>query len=418
MNNYKQAKSISEKAYPEESLMVIPDEWWKTEPEEYDFGMFISDLMAKEHPEIAKEKSEDHLRFLAGKLTAELLQRELRENRDKNIILSPFSILSLVSVAAFSAAGKTKEEILRTFGFGEIAPVLLELQTALTKTHRLFSANAVCVQEKYSPFIRPEYREKLKQYFKGEVFSSENIVGDVNRWVSKKTRGMIPSVLDESTEEIDACMMNAVAFEDRWMDTYDDDDIRDDEFVNSDKSRSTVRMMSGREEDYIEDPDFTGFVKPYRQGDFSFLALLPKKEGPLYPGKMPDFSTLFRNRSEAIVLVKIPEFQCSSGIDLTDYLKSKGLQTAFTPSADFSPVATFPLRFEKIAQKAHIEVDRNGTKAAAVTYSTMIGMGFQPVSKINRVYLDRPFYYAIIHNHSAVPVFAGAVNALPSITDA
>ena len=57
-------------------------------------------------------KSEDHLRFLAGKLTAELLQRELRENRDKNIILSPFSILSLISVAAFSAAGKTKEEIL------------------------------------------------------------------------------------------------------------------------------------------------------------------------------------------------------------------------------------------------------------------------------------------------------------------
>ena len=107
--------------------MVIPDEWWKTEPEEYDFGMFISDLMAKEHPEIAKEKSEDHLRFLTGKLTAELLQRELRENRDKNIILSPFSILSLVSVAAFSAAGKTKEEILRTFGFGEIATVLLEL---------------------------------------------------------------------------------------------------------------------------------------------------------------------------------------------------------------------------------------------------------------------------------------------------
>ena len=60
--------------------------------------------------------------------------------------------------------------------------------------------------------------------------------------INKKRRGEALS-----TEEIDACMMNAVAFEDRWMDNYDDDDIRDDEFVNSDKSRSTVRMMSGRD---------------------------------------------------------------------------------------------------------------------------------------------------------------------------
>ena len=106
----------------------------------------------------------------------------------------------------------------------------------------------------------------------------------------------------------------------------------------------------------------------------------------------------------------MPEFKYDFGKDLTSLFKTMGIEKLFSPQADFSPMSSEWLKMEAILHKAHIEVDSKGTKAAAVTIG-IVTCGCAPVMEEYRtVTLDRPFIYAIIHNETGLPVFAGIMN--------
>ena len=111
-------------------------------------------------------------------------------------------------------------------------------------------------------------------------------------------------------------------------------------------------------------------------------------------------------------MVALPEFRYDLSESLKELCESYGIQTIFSDHADFSPMSSEWLKVDDILHKAHIEVDRKGTKAAAVTAFMMVGAGL-PDFDMKRVILDRPFFYAIMHKSTGLPVFVGAVNALP-----
>ena len=352
-----------------------------------------------------------------NEITRSLMESFAKTKKGDNIVISPMSIIMLLGIAADAVQGKTRDEILDVIGsnvsYEELIAVLKAIQTDYSESRSLMSSNAVCVKDTISGSILPVYSERLRAVFGGKLFTSADIVRDVNAWVKDKTKGMIEKVADESMNQMLACLMNAIAFEAEWMEQYEEDDIYDGEFNNSDGTVSEVQMLNSSEDTYIEDEFFTGFMKPYKDEKYAFMALLPKKKKSasflLRAIKQIDFSKLFNEAVYGTVYVTMPEFKYDFGEDLTGLCKEFGINTLFTPEADFTPMSSEWLKVDSIIHKAHIEVDRKGTKAAAVTMAFVVA-GCAPSMDFKSVCLDRPFVYAIMDTETGLPVFTGIYN--------
>ena len=349
--------------------------------------------------------------------------RSLLENYNNgkgNVVLSPFSIFVLLCIASDSTASETRDEIIKAIckdlSYEEVREIVRDLCEGFSKDDALSLANALCVNETIADSIKPEFKEMLSGDYGAEIFASKDIVNDVNKWVKEKTRGMIEKLANENMKNMLACLMNAICFEAEWAEPYEDEDIyEDEEFANADGSKAEVTMLVSKEECYIENDLFTGFIKPYKESGYSFMALLPKSESAedlKNSISSLDFTQLYIRSQDLIVNVIMPEFRYDFSEELTDYLETLGINKIFSTSADFSPMTGEWLKADGIIHKAHIELDRNGTKAAAATAMFMVE-GFAPsFEEIKYVKLDRPFIYAIMHTETKLPVFAGIVNKL------
>ena len=123
---------------------------------------------------------------------------------------------------------------------------------------------------------------------------------------------------------------------------------------------------------------------------------------------------MIRSETSPRVITKIPEFSYDYDLELTAPLKAMGIQKAFATDADFGNMATTKdgiLYIDGVTHKTHIELDRNGTKAAAVTKIALAGSAM-PTEPPKEVYLDRPFLYAIVEVGTGLPIFMGVVNSI------
>lgn len=349
------------------------------------------------------------------------LLKKLNNGKD-NLVLSPFSLMMLLAIAADATAGDTRDEIAKILcgdmDYEEVKETLSAIQSQLTKDDTLRSANAVIVREDYKSGIVEGYEDRLTRLFGGKLFAVKDIIPAVNAWVNEQTKGMIPKVVDDSMSDMLFSLINAITFEAEWEEEYEDADVINDDFTNADGTVSRVKMLRSYERTYLENKAFTGFVKPYKDTGFSYVALLPKKKGAVSDKAIKALDPLsFCVNPEAVVTAIMPEFTCEFDENMTSLFQELGMKTVFTEKADFSPFATDWLKAKAIIHKAHIEVDRKGTKAAAV--SGIAGdAGALPDFDIEykTVKLDRPFVYAIVYNDSGLPVFVGTINHLDALT--
>ena len=173
--------------------------------------------------------------------------------------------------------------------------------------------------------------------------------------------------------------------------------------------------MSSEEMSYIKDGQSTGFIKPYKKG-YSFVAILPNKGVTVkqYVSGMTGtkFRKMIRSEKESFTEAGIPKFTCEYTKTLNDTLKSLGITDAFSENADFSKMGTLKnggLCIGNVLHKTYITVNENGTRAGAVT---SVGMNATSAYTPHKVILNRPFVYAIIDNHTDLPVFIGTVTSV------
>ena len=344
-------------------------------------------------------------------------------NGKDNTVFSPFSVMMLLAIAADATTGKTREEITNAIcgdmNFEELKETIASLQKKITKDESLRSASAVIVREDIGQSIVKGYEERLEKDFNGKLFAAKDMVSAVNSWVNDKTNGRIPAVADDSMKDMLFSLINAIAFEAEWEREYEDTDIINDDFTNADGTVSRVKMLESGEGTYLENKAFEGFIKPYKDSGFSYVALLPKRNN----GRVTDNAVKsldpasFRVNPEAIVEVIMPEFSCSLDEKLTPFLSELGIKIIFTNKADFSPLSTEWLKGGMIIHKARIEVDRNGTKAAAVSFMPGFAGAAPDMSiEYRQIRLDRPFIYAVVHNNTGLPIFVGTINHLEPLT--
>ncbi len=270
--------------------------------------------------------------------------RYLSESKTDNVVFSPFSILMLLSIAADATDGETRQEIYNVIAsdlpYEKYRDMISEMQRLFTeevwdaengyeKGSELVSANAVCVQKSIENSVNAEYEDHLARYH-GILFASEDLVTDVNIWVKENTRGMIEQIVDDNMKDMKACLMNAIAFEAEWEEIYDEVDIYEDVFTDIDGNVHEVLMMDSTEFSYIENEEFTGFIKHYKGGNYSYMALLPKQGGKVAMDSVIEalnLSELFESAIYKTVYVTMPGFKYDFGKDFTDFCKKLGIVT-------------------------------------------------------------------------------------------
>ena len=233
---------------------------------------------------------------------------------------------------------------------------------------------------------------------------------------------MIKEVVDSLDAETVMVLVNAIAFDAKWAEPYDSDHIKDGEFRSANSGTQNATFLNESTKYYFETEKATGFIKNYKGGEYAFLMILPVEESVnanefLKGFTADDYEKFIKSRTDEYdVYTKMPEFKYDYEFSVNDTLKNLGVTDIFVPGkADLSGIAGAPgdIYVSQVIHKTHIEVDSNGTKAAAVTAVTLHCAGAEPVTReFRQVICDRPFAYAIVDLETMAPIFIGTVNEI------
>lgn len=386
--------------------------------------------------EVMEEEMDDREIAALSKVSLQLLKETVlseTEDPNKNILISPNSIITALAMTENGAAGDTllsmQEVISGGIPVDQLNPLLYTFNQRMqdSKDVSFHIADSIWVKDDGRVKLDETFAGKAKSYYDADVFLApfdNTTTEDINSWVNKNTNEMIPSVIDHISEDARVFLINAMAFEGKWEEEYQKESIEENsDFTNAEGEVENVTMLHSEEPYYMELNGGTGFVKYYKGCDYAFVGILPPEgvsnaeyvEGLGTEGQ--DFAQAFQDRkSDCEVIVTMPEFSYDYDTELSDVLGKLGMGVAFGGNADFSAMVTEdsePIRIDSVIHKTHIEVDREGTKAAAVTAVIMEATGAMPMeTKILNIRLDRPFVYGIVDVTTGLPIFIGCVNSV------
>lgn len=347
-----------------------------------------------------------------------------------NLFLSPYSISEALAMAYAGAHRRTAEQLAETMHFSleqkKLHQTFGELRTTLNALQEkgkvtLHAANSLWPQKDY-PFLK-EYLGLVKKYY-GVVISPvdykkepKSAAEKINKWVEYKTNRKIndiiqPDVINALTRLI---LVNAIYFKGDWAMQFMKKATHEASFYLTPKESVRVPMMQQKEFfGYAESEDIQILELPYIGDDLSMLVLLPKKidgladlEKSLTADNLEGWGNDLRHKE---VHVFLPKFRMSFQFYLGDRLQSMGMTDAFNPDrADFSGMDGKQnwLYLTNVIHKAFVEVNEEGTEAAAATAVTMKVSGGGPPPVVFRA--DHPFLFLINEKATGSLLFMGRV---------
>ena len=349
----------------------------------------------------------------------------------KNVLISPLSVMYALAMTANGAESKTLSQMENVLGMPRSTMNRFFSQYAKDINHAedetLSIANSI-----WSNSLRPDvtisegFLNSVTDNYSAEVKSAPftpETLGDINKWVSDKTGGMIPQVLDDISPEALMYLINALYFEALWEEPYIG--AQTDSFTNEDGSKKDTAFLYSDEKTYI-DGCGTGFVKYFKpnsdgKSNYAFVALLPSGYDDLehYIGQLSGrkLSAALRDSVHTDVLTRTPKFKLEYGTELSAVLKSLGMTDAFDEAnADFSSLVTpeslSSPYISRVIHKTAIELDEFGTKAGASTVVEVKESAAYYETPPKKVYLQQPFLYMLIDVQTNTPLFIGTVNQL------
>lgn len=346
--------------------------------------------------------------------------------KGENSLVSPTSVYLALGMTANGAKGNTLkefEEILGKDGLGikDLNGYYYSLSKRFTdvKSGKVSIANSIWYRDDNLLSVKKDFLQNNANYYKAAAyksdFSSKETVTDINNWVKNNTGNLIDKIIDEIEEDDIMFLINSVYFEDEWTVTYEKESVQEGEFKLEDGTRKKVDFMGSTENIYIKDNKAQGFIKPYKSGKYSFVAILPNEgvsvDSYINSLSGENFISLMKSKSSQQVIASLPKFKASYKKQLKEPLKQMGLIDCFDPEkADFSEMAKVEeanIFANDVLHKTFIRVDDLGTKAGAITEVQMKCRSAAPPE--NKVILDRPFIYAIVDNETNLPLFLGTM---------
>lgn len=333
----------------------------------------------------------------------------------ENNMISPLSLQLALGMAVTGADGETRAEIERFMNCdtGTLTNKSFELFQMIDELGeesetKLSIANSMWIDKGMRATYISSFEDILRSDFKADIkevvlSESEN---EINKWADEKTKGMIPKIVEDITPETKSILLNAVYFAGIWDDPFEKDFTKKEKFTLSNGNKIEVDMMNGFGDRYFENEEAFAVEKYYEDG-FSFIAIASKKDI-----ENIDVKDLLLNSEVDCqqINLKLPKFKFDSDYKLSGALKKLGINKAFdSESADFSNMSTVPYFISDVFQKTAIEMDEEGTKAAAVT-GIMLETCSIDMRPIIDVVLDKPFMFMIIDDNGNIYFYGNIEN--------
>ncbi len=350
----------------------------------------------------------------------ELLRNTIANTEEKNVFMSPLSVSLALGMVMNGANGTTLTEIQQVLRMnGMTADKINEYYQLMQKTlpaidlkTKLSLANSIWYRNGFN--VKPSFLKINADYFnatsQGLDFSSPSALETINGWCSDNTNKLIPKVLDQIDGSTVLFLLNAIYFKGNWVTKFDKDQTFKGEFINEEGKNTEVDMMKLKSEfGYNEDNMAKYLCMPYGNKAFSMIAILPEE------GKSTDdvlqaltagkFSGAMDKMTTEEVQVYFPKFKVKNRFQLKPMLQAMGMVQAFIPSADFGGITdNKPLWIDFIQDDTYVDVNEEGTEAAAVTtvaFKESAGLIFSA---------DKPFLFVIREQSTGIILFIGKIS--------
>ncbi len=345
----------------------------------------------------------------------------------KNILISPLSIVSALGMAANGANGKTLAEMEQVLnsdiqGLNDYLKAYAAYLPRSEK-YKVNLANSIWFKDDQSLTVNQDFLQINKDYYDADIYKApfnESTKNAINSWVKDKTNGMIEKLLEQAPPA-DAVMylINALSFDAEWESIYKDTQVGAGEFTLENGEKQSAEFMGSTEYSYLENEVATGFMKPYKDHKYAFVALLPRENTAMLDllGSLDAESImgLLKNKKETEVYTKIPKFSVEYSALLNEPLQGLGMLDAFSDKkADFTGLGRSEhgnIYISRVIHKTKIDVDEKGTKAGAVTAVEMDATSAM-LKEPKMVILDRPFFYMLVDTEQNLPLFMGSLMSL------
>lgn len=357
-----------------------------------------------------------------------------KDNPTGNIFISPFSISSALAMIFLGTRGNTAAQVSKTLHFDMVEEIHSKFQSLNADINKrgasyiLKLANRLYGEKTYN--FLPEFLASTQKMYGAELASvdfqqaSEDSRKVINEWVKGQTEGKIPELLEAGTVDsmTKLVLVNAIYFKGSWEDEFRKEDTADTPFRLNKKDKKTVKMMYQKKKlpfGYIQDLKCRVLELPYRGKELSMIILLPDdiEDGSTGLKKLEEQLTLEKlhewtkaeNLDWVEVNVHLPKFKLEESYDLNSHLAHLGIEDLFSRKADLSGMSgTRDLFISKVVHKSFVEVNEEGTEAAAATAG--IATFAMLVHEENFV-ADHPFIFFIRHNPSSHILFLGRLSS-------
>jgi serpin B len=417
--------------------VVDPPKWWN----------------APDDPEAAK-KAANGVRAFGTDLYAQL------RTEPGNLVFSPYSANVALTMTALGAQGNTRTEMSQVLHIREpkwhtprpvpgrtqpdqalydpdpeiakeyaaLASSVMKQPEKAKRRQELSVANSLWMQ-KGRPW-RASFLATARDDFRAGLFevdfarNPEAAAGRINRWVEKETRDRIQKLIGEGTltPETRLVLANAVYFKARWESEFKKKDTEPLDFTRTDGTKVKAPLMFQQGEFHLsEGKGFQVLRMPYDGGACALYVMLPSShdglpgmEGRLTADTLAAWTGTDAKASKERVNVWLPRFKFTVPVQLTGALERMGMKEAFSDSANFKGMtdSADALKITDVLHKAFVELDEQGTEAAAAT-AVVMGLAMsapqRPEPPVKEFRADRPFLFALVHEPTGAPLFLGRV---------
>lgn len=390
-----------------------------------------SDLFADELPPHERAAlSADAQEYAAGNNQFALdIYRQLAATNDGNQLVSPYSITMALGMTYAGARGQTAQQMADVLRFtlpedrlhGAAGELMRDLD-AERPGYQLNVANRLFAQEGF--VLEPPFVQTTSEHYAAPVETldfirdTEDSRIHINDWVAAKTNDKIRDLLPQGaiTEYTRLVLTNAIYFNGSWKYQFDEEATHEVPFFGSDGGPTTTAMMFQRQ--VFRYGAFDGYQMlemPYAGDDLSMVVMLPDMPDGLAQFEQSLTAEKFNSSLATIyhqdVLTYLPKFKFEASFGLADTLQDMGMADAFSDQADLTGIADADLYISDVLHKAFIDVNEEGTEAAAAT-AVVVGTTCvcdPPEPPVFRA--DHPFMFALRDTHSGSLLFLGRVTA-------
>jgi serine protease inhibitor len=351
----------------------------------------------------------------------------LKQSEGKNIFISGASVALALAMTYNGAEAETKQAMARALELQgmsaeEVNQAFRDLNAALANPDpkvQLQIANSLWGKKGVS--FKADFIQRTKDYYNAEIaelsFSDPSAPQKINAWVKEKTNGKIDKIIDQISPDAILFLINAIYFKGKWSAEFDKAKTKDDTFTLADGRQKKHPMMNqSGDYRYLANTNFQAVSLPYGGKRVSMYVFLPAKGASLEAFHKSltseSWESWMKEFKEMPGDVALPRFKMEFEAELNDALKALGMGEAFDPTrANFSRMAQVAdnVYINKVKHKSFVEVNEEGTEAAAVTSVEMRATSMQLPRERFRMTVDRPFFFAIRDNQTGAVLFMGSI---------